>query len=194
MVRIAGYFYLGMALLALVLNLARGAPPVPFALGPRLVPALGWAIVGAAVTVALSRSFERRFAWARELSEWFRSKLGPLEPREVHALALASGIAEELLFRGALQPAFGSLLGSPLAGWAVATLAFGLLHFAGPERWPWTVFALVLGGYLGALQLYADNVLAPIVLHVVVNDINLRRIARPAPFLGKTERGRRPPS
>jgi membrane protease YdiL (CAAX protease family) len=182
MVRIAGFFYFGLAGLAVVLNLARGEAVVPLSWGPTVWPAFGWAILGAALTIGFSRFAEARFAWARRMSAWFRSKLGPLTGAEVLSLAFASGIAEEMLFRGALQPAFGSMLGSEVAGLVAATLAFGALHVGGRDMWPWTAFALALGGYLGWLQLYADNVLPPIVLHVLVNAVNLRRIGRPAPF------------
>ncbi|GIW71651.1 MAG: hypothetical protein KatS3mg102_1193 [Planctomycetota bacterium] len=179
MVRIAGYFYLGVAALACLLNAARGAPLVPLGLGPRLVAGLGIALAAAALTIAFSRLAERRWAWAQRLTEFFRHKLGPLRGREVAALALASGVAEELLFRGALQPAFADMLGGPVPGLIAATLAFGVLHVGGRALWPWTAFALVLGAVLGWLYLYTDSVLPPIVLHVTVNAANLRRIGRP---------------
>lgn len=84
-------------------------------------------------------------------------------------MALLSGFAEELLFRGAIQ---GSL------GIWVATILFALLH-SGPggsfRLWP--VFALVAGALFGALVLWRGNLLAAIVAHAVVNAINLGRLA-----------------
>ena len=53
---------------------------------------------------------------ARALAE----AIGPLRPGQAWVLALASGIGEEALFRGALQPVVGLWL---------ATLLFALAHF-----------------------------------------------------------------
>ena len=180
MIRIAGYFYIAMAGSAMAINWVRGVPLMPLEWTDRLPPALLAALAFAALTVGFSRYVEDRFSWARELHAFFRQKLGPLDTKEVLTLALASGLAEEMLFRGMLQPAFCAMLGSDFAGWFITTTAFAILHVARKELWPWTLFAFVIGGLLGGLQLYSGNVLAPALLHVVVNTLNLKRIARPA--------------
>ena len=94
--------------------------------------------------------------------------LGKPSARECVALGLASGVAEEAFFRGALQPALG---------WLLASLIFGLVHFA-PRRelLPWTGFALGAGMLLGGLFEWTGNLVAPIVAHVVINAVNLRRL------------------
>jgi membrane protease YdiL (CAAX protease family) len=106
---------------------------------------------------------------ARRLEEQLTAVLGPLRTGEILALALLSGFAEELFFRGAVQ---GSL------GWAVTTLLFGLLHTGpGPALRFWTVFALVAGALFGGLMVWRGNLLAPFVAHFLVNAVNLRRLA-----------------
>jgi membrane protease YdiL (CAAX protease family) len=77
-------------------------------------------------------------------------------------------VAEETFFRGALQPTLG---------WLPASLIFGLVHFA-PRRelLPWTGFALCVGMVLGALFESTGNLVAPIVAHVGINAVNLRRL------------------
>jgi CAAX protease family protein len=112
---------------------------------------------------------ERKFPLARELEARLASLLGPLTLSEAVALALLSGFAEELFFRGAVQ---GTL------GWAAATLLFALLH-SGPGRAfrLWSVFALVAGGLFGGVMAWRGNLLGPVVGHVLVNAVNLRRLA-----------------
>lgn len=112
-------------------------------------------------------------ASARQLTDALSAALGPLQPGEVVGLALLSGFAEELLFRGAIQGSLGIL---------AATLLFGFLHSGGPggsssglRLWP--LFALVAGGLFGAMVLWRGNLLPAITAHVVVNAINLGRLS-----------------
>lgn len=110
---------------------------------------------------------------ARDLERVIADVLAGLTPSDALALALISGFAEELFFRGAVQGSWGIV---------PATLLFGLLH-TGPGR-PfllWTLFALVAGAVFGALALFRGNLLAPIAAHVLVNAVNLRRLATLAP-------------
>lgn len=87
-------------------------------------------------------------------------------------LALASGMAEEMLFRGALQPAVGLY-------WA--SLIFGACHFLPRKELAlWSVYAIVMGLAFGWLYEWTGQLLAPIVAHTVVNGINLPRLARRA--------------
>ncbi len=113
---------------------------------------------------------ERTFPLAKELEARLADALGSITPSEAIALALLSGFAEELFFRGALQ---GTL------GWAGATILFGVLH-SGPGKAfrLWTLFALAAGALLGGLMAWRGNLLGPVVGHVLVNAVNLRRLAR----------------
>ena len=107
---------------------------------------------------------------ARKLETELAELLGPLNTGEVLALALLSGFAEELFFRGAMQGAWG---------WLPATLLFALLH-AGPGTAYriWTVFAAIAGLTLAGLMLWRGNLMAQVVAHVLVNGVNLDRLSR----------------
>ena len=120
------------------------------------------------IIVLISTACSKRFAWAQRLNNEFRALLGPLTTTDIAVLAGASAIAEEMFFRGALQPALGL--------WP-ATLAFGIAHMP-PRRelWPWSVWAGAAGLILGVLLQQTGSLLAPIVAHFTVNWFNLHSL------------------
>lgn len=120
----------------------------------------------AAVVVVASAELTRRAAWARELAIAFATVLGPLGWRHSLVLAAASGIAEEALFRGLLQP---------WLGYALTSVVFGAIHFV-PRRefLPWTLFSIAAGFLLGGLFIVTGNLVAPVVAHAGINAVNLR--------------------
>lgn len=130
--------------------------------------ALGGA--AAVVVIGLSNLYTVRFPSGERLSRSLAALIGPLGTPACVLLAVLSGVGEEALFRGALQP---------VVGWAAASAFFGLAHLA-PRRdlLPWSGFAFVVGALLGGLYAYTGALFAPIVTHVLVNAVNLRRLAR----------------
>ena len=137
------------------------------------------------LTVAVSRILEKKTTWARVLSEEFRKILGPVTVGQALILALTSGIAEEVFFRGFLQQALSDLAvgggtAGMVAGLILSSLIFGLVH-VGPDRkkfLPWTLMALVMGLCFGVLYLYTGNLVAPVVAHFTINFFNLQLITR----------------
>ena len=127
-------------------------------------------LAAAAALIAGSAWLTRRVAAGERLARALAETIGPLRPGQAWALALASGIGEEALFRGALQP---------VAGLWLASFVFALAHFV-PRRelLLWSVFSLVAGLLLGGLFDATGNLLAPTVAHVVVNGVNLNRLVR----------------
>lgn len=128
-----------------------------------------WGLAAGAALVAVWLAGRALLPIARELEDTLADLLGGLDLSQTLALALISGFAEEVFFRGAVQGAFGIV---------PATLLFALLH-GGPGR-PfllWTLFALIAGATFGALTLYRGDLLAPVTAHVLVNAVNLRRLA-----------------
>jgi len=110
----------------------------------------------------------RRWGIARQLETTLRERLGPLTATEALGLALLSGVAEEVFFRGAVQPAWG---------FYPATLIFAALHSGrGRAMMLWTTSALAAGAVLGALMLWRGTLFAPIVCHALVNAVQLRRL------------------
>ncbi|MBA2663464.1 MAG: CPBP family intramembrane metalloprotease [Bradymonadaceae bacterium] len=131
------------------------------------------------VVVALSQVLDRTTRWARVLTDEFSKLLGSLSVTQAFIFAAASGIAEEIFFRGFLQQLLSvhvfSGASAPFLGLIVASLIFGGLHL-GPDFkrfWPWMAMAIVLGGVFGWMYLYTGNVLAPIVAHFTTNFFNL---------------------
>lgn len=123
---------------------------------------------------------EDRVPALRQLGADLYEAVAPITRRRVAVLALLSGFAEELLFRGPLQATLG---------WPVAAVLFAALHGGGARRlWPWTAFALVAGGLFGALVDAYDSLSPAIVAHVTVNAINMQRLTRFAPQAGRPRR------
>jgi len=106
----------------------------------------------------------------RSLSMEFSRLLKGLSWPQVFVLALTSGVAEEALFRGAIQPELGLVLASAI---------FAGLHI-GPTRrylW-WTAFAFVVGLLFGVLYDWRGSLTTPIVAHMLVNLLNIRHLSR----------------
>jgi membrane protease YdiL (CAAX protease family) len=145
------------------------AEPLPaHPLGALAATAAGVA-VGLAV-VALSYVLTERTGWGNELARALAEPLAGLTVPSALLLAVASGLAEEMFFRGALQPRIG---------WAASSLLFGLIHFV-PRRelLPWTGFAVAVGFLLGWLFDATGHLAAPVAAHMVVNGVNLPLLVR----------------
>ena len=120
-------------------------------------------------SVALWRIAAAVLPLARRLELDLAEIIGQIPRSEVVALAVLSGVGEELFFRGAMQPSFGLLLTS---------LLFALAH-SGPGRsfMLWSVFALLAGLGLGGLYLWRGNLVSPIVAHFAINAMGLWRLS-----------------
>jgi membrane protease YdiL (CAAX protease family) len=168
-------FYAAMAAAAWVWRTGLGGESLLYASaegaerGLRLGVDAGCGVVVAAGLIGASRYLTRRTEAGRALAVELARLLGGLRIWQIVLLALASGLGEELFFRGALQPRVGLVL---------ASLVFGLFHLL--PSWPlalWSLFAAVAGLLLGLLFDGTGNLLAPVVAHVLVNAINLRWLA-----------------
>ena len=164
-------FYLAMLAVGCCALWVRGgvAASVPPAALAAWSTAIGMGLGVGILIVVASRWCMLRYAWARLLADELRCAIGELNSREAVVLATLSGLSEEVLFRGVLQPALG--LG-------LASMVFGLLHL-GPNRrfLPWTLMACLAGLIFGLMYLWTGNLVAPVLAHVVVNALNLRHIA-----------------
>jgi len=103
----------------------------------------------------------RNFHWAYQLEAELSRILVPLRPWEIGILSLLSGFAEELFFRGALQPIIGLI---------PASLLFGLAHFVPRSPfWPWALQAVFAGFLLGSLYELTHLLYPVVVAHMVTN-------------------------
>jgi membrane protease YdiL (CAAX protease family) len=131
----------------------------------RLLSSLGMGLALALFVIASTPWLLRRAAWARRLHEELKPIIEELSATEIFVLALASGVAEELFFRGAMQPALGLL---------ATSLIFGAVH-TGPKRvflW-WSMWAFVMGLAFGAIFEATGVLWGPVVAHVLVNQRNM---------------------
>jgi uncharacterized protein len=173
--RVAWFFYLVLAVAGLLwIGAQRGR------LGVELFfdPGSWWIDLGAGIALgagllSLWWLLLRYVAAARTLEADLARLLAPLAVAEAVSLAVISALAEELFFRGALQGALGFL---------PAAVLFALLH-AGPGKSfrLWTLFALAGGLALGALVALRGPLGGAIVAHLLVNGVNLVRLARLSP-------------
>lgn len=96
----------------------------------------------------------------RSIRQLYCTTLRPLfaevGPCDVVIIAVAAGIGEELLFRGALQLEVGLV---------PASVIFGLLHTGARGTFAFGCWVAVMGAALGGLSIVTDGLLAPIVAH-----------------------------
>jgi hypothetical protein len=163
-------FYGLMAAAAVVWRWAADGA-MPWFEGPteRVLPIawrVGSGLAAGLLLVWASREFTARSEAGRALASELSRLVGPLGAGRACVLAAASGLGEELLFRGALQPR---------VGWLAATLLFAAAHFVPTRRLrSWALFALVAGALFGALFAWSGDLLAPVLAHALVNGLNLR--------------------
>ena len=87
----------------------------------------------------------------------FEPLFGPLSLAEIAAISALAGVGEEILFRGAMQAAFG---------WPLAAIAFGVAHLGLSARgWVLGLWAALAGAVLAALAIATGGLVAPIVAH-----------------------------
>lgn len=134
----------------------------------RLLVSLTLGLALGVVVVAITRRLVARMKWARELHRELGAIVGELSPREITWVALLSGFAEELFFRGAMQPVLGLWLTS---------LIFGAVH-VGPKRVfvVWSLWAFVMGVLLGAIFELTGVLWGAVLAHVWINQRNMRFI------------------
>ncbi len=170
--RLAWWFYLLLAIAGVIwIGSSQGSIQLSL-----FVDTAGWwvdvglGLGGGLMLVAFWETGRRLVPAMRELESILSEQLGPLDSSEALALALISGFAEELFFRGAVQTSWG---------WVWATVIFTLMHTGSRPafRW-WTLFAFIAALAFGGLTLHRGNILAAVVAHVTVNGINLRRLAQ----------------
>ena len=171
-------FYGATTAIAVVWMWLRGEPvirvvvPAPSGLESIPMQAAIGAIFGL-VVVGLGRLMEARLEFARKLSAELAGLLPPLSLAGVAVAAVTSSVAEELLFRGALQDQLGQ---THLSVWVVAIL-FAVVHGFFERRFLWwMVFAGLMGLAFGYMVLLLGGLLAPIVAHFTINFINLRSL------------------
>ena len=163
-VSLAAVFYTALLLAAVVVGSLGGQNAI--ALGNSTVFGLFVGVISACGTVALGVLLYRLLPALRRLSDDLAPHLvDGAKRRDLVLLSIFSGVGEEALFRGALQPEIGLVASS---------LLFGVLH-VGPNRryLVWTLWAVAAGFLFGLLYLWTGGILAPVTAHVMHNAATL---------------------
>jgi len=133
--------------------------------GKFLSKSIIWGLGAGVFVSALSQAVSRLTSWGQRLSDLILEMMGNPSISESLMLAALSGFAEELLFRGLLLPYLGL---------TASTLLFGMVHFIPRDGlWPWSLWALAAGFVFGVLALHTGGLLAPILVHFMVNAVGL---------------------
>ena len=135
-----------------------------------LAAGAGWGLLAAVPMVAgfllIDRFGGTLFADLHEIADEY---VGPMfvdiNTPGLFLAALATGVGEEMLFRGFLQGWLAETTTGALGPWVALSLAaivFGLCHYF---TFNYFVIATLLGAYLGAAWIWTGSLLTPIVAH-----------------------------
>lgn len=125
-------------------------------------------LLGIGITLVSSILYRVWPRYRRSAEVYLDYILKPLALPDVLWLGLLPGISEELLFRGVMLPA----LGANYLALGLSSLCFGLLHMSDLRQWPYMVWATCVGGILGYSALVSQNLLVPVVAHVLTNMVS----------------------
>jgi membrane protease YdiL (CAAX protease family) len=164
-------FYGATALVALAWSAFTDAGAAHLWRAPAAIDGQPWwlaGLVAGTALLALSWLAEAVSPAMRTLTAELAAALGPIATGRAIGWALASGVAEEALFRGPLQD---------LVGWPIAALLFAAMHGGTSRRLiAWSTFALCAGAFFGLLADRYDSLWPAVLAHVLVNGVNLRRL------------------
>ncbi|MBP9706315.1 MAG: CPBP family intramembrane metalloprotease [Oligoflexales bacterium] len=113
-----------------------------------------------AFLILLSQAFQLWSKSYRVTVQYFSRVFGSMNLLTLLYLAILSSVAEEMLFRGVLQPYLGVILTS---------LIFGLMHMGPGGLGIWSLWALIAGLVLGLLFDAHQNLIPVIIIHFIVN-------------------------
>ncbi len=161
-------FEASLVLVAIVLGWIAGIDP--FARLFFSETALLYGVIGTVPMVLLFHLAEQwQEASFQKIRRLLLDILGPALHRRHWAdllmLAAIAGVAEEILFRGVIQPWLETAWGMRI-GFFGCNLLFGLAHAITPL---YTVLAFMIGGYLSLSMDYGGerNLLVPVVIHAL---------------------------
>jgi membrane protease YdiL (CAAX protease family) len=128
--------------------------------------ALLWGIgLGLGITLVSSMIYRLWPNYRQSADMYLALVLQPLHWPDLLWLGLLPGLSEELLFRGVMLPAIGlNWLGILVSG-----ASFGVLHMSGVQQWTYVIWATVVGILLGVGAVATDNLLVPVIAHMVTN-------------------------
>ena len=120
-----------------------------------------WSLGATLLLITISNFASKNFLWAKLLNQEFRRLLTPLRVWQIGLIAFISGTAEEVFFRGAIQP---------LLGLIPTSFLFGAVHLF-PHRifLPWAAYAAFAGLIFGCLFELSSTLFPNTLSHVTIN-------------------------
>jgi membrane protease YdiL (CAAX protease family) len=126
-------------------------------------------IIGLLITF-LSRPLMQISSWGRSLIRDLSPIFKDMNHKQIIALALLSGIAEEALFRSTLQPVLGLI---------ITSILFAILHTGNKLYYAvWSIFALIFALIVGYLMLWRNGLVLTATIHVIVNLCNIKWLSQ----------------
>lgn len=146
---------------------------IPFSLGASTWSRVAvWTAVLAVVNFGLFRAGRRR-GFARPVYQFFEEDVFPMvrdaSLLDIAVVASVAGFAEELLFRGMLQPRMGI---------AASSVLFGVLHGPEAKLWPLALWATLMGALFGVMYRESENMAVPMLVHGLYDALALYAIRR----------------
>lgn len=136
----------------------------------QLLTSLSLGLGLAVVVVGVTPWLVERTVWARSLHAELKEIIDPLSHAQITVLALASGLGEEIFFRGAMQPVLGL--------W-VTSLIFGAFHIGPRKAFPaWAIWAFAVGAALGWVFELTGTLWGSVLAHVWINQRNMLFLKR----------------
>ncbi len=124
--------------------------------------------LGAGIAGLSSLIYEIWPNYREAANSYLEMVLTPLYMVDLIWLGLLPGMSEELLFRGVAIPG----LGMNMLAVVITSLIFGALHMVSLKHWPYTVWAMIVGLFLGLVTLATNSLLPAIVAHVFTNSLS----------------------
>jgi len=135
-------------------------------------------LVAAGLMVLSSFALVRWTLAGRRLARVQAAAVSDLSLAGALIVALLAGVVEEMFFRGALWTLVASMLGD-LPALALTSILFGAVHGAfrrGAVLWSLTATA---GGLVaGLLLMWSGALLAPVVMHVVIDVVEIQLLKK----------------
>jgi len=144
------------------------------------------ALLGPLLTFGCIQVITRLSQWAASETRKIFHALYPtvknLSITQIVIIAIAAGVCEELLFRGAIQTSLSHTLGH---SWAliIASLMFGLVHAMSVMYF---LIATLIGLLLGAAYILTGDIIGIIFWHILYDIVALYIFARKPELIGMT--------
>ncbi len=122
------------------------------------------------IVIFVSAVLGHKLPSMKKLETLLKDLVSPFNRLELLWMAVFSGFAEEMFFRGFLQP---------LTGLIIASVVFGIIHWPMKKEFlAWPVFAVIMGFILGTMMIWTEGLYAPITAHFLINAVNLQLLKK----------------